>query len=117
MCIQTANKINKDNGTQGTQETTIDSSIVSSTDKILLITIQSTANSTVGNVAFVLNSLNICVKTGTTSFTFSNAGVTTNYLFNYLFQKNIDFSTYPSTTYPKQGVHVTSFDSIYNSGN
>jgi len=117
MCIQTSNKTNKDNGTQGTQGTTIDSTIVSSTDKILLITIQSTANSTVGDVAFVLNSLNICVKTGTTSFTFSNAGVTTNYLFNYLFQKNIDFSTYPSTTYPKQGVHVTSFDSIYNSGN
>jgi hypothetical protein len=117
MCIQTSNKTNKDNGTQGTQGTTIDSTIVSSTDKILLITIQSTANSTVGDVAFVLNSLNICVKTGTTSFTFSNAGVTTNYLFNYLFQKNIDFSTYPSTTYPKQGFHVTSFDSIYNSGN
>jgi len=115
--VQTANKTNKDNGTQGSQGSTIDSTIVSSTDKILLITIQTTANSTVGDVAFVLNSLNICVKTGTTSFTFSNAGVTTNYLFNYLFQKNIDFSTYPSATYPKQGVHVTSFDSIYNSGN
>ena len=112
FCIQTANGDNKNNGTEGTQQSTIDSTIVSNSDIVTLITIQTSKLAAAENVEFVLNSLNVCIKTGTTSFTFSNASVVTNYLFNYFFKKNIDFTAYPSPA--KQEAHASSYDAIYN---
>lgn len=111
--VQTANATNKNNGIQGTNGSSVDTNIVSLTDKVVYITIQTTAGETVGNVNTVINSLNLCLKTGTTQFTFSNAGVVSNYLFNYLFTKNTDFSAFPAPL--KQGAFVETYNSTFNS--
>jgi hypothetical protein len=109
--VQTSNATNKNNGTQGSNGTTFDSAIVSPSDKILFFTIGTSALASANNVCAVINSLNICVKTGTTQFSFSNAGVVSNYLFNYFFQKNTDFTAFPAPV--KQGAYAEKYNSIF----
>jgi hypothetical protein len=91
--ICTANSTNKNNATFGSVGSTIDSSIVSSTDEILLICISSASTSVTNDVKIVINSLNIELNSGTTQFTFSNAGVASNYQSISLFRANTDLST------------------------
>lgn len=116
MAVYTANSTNKNNGNQGSQGTSIDQTIVSMTDRVLAISVGTTSNATAGNINFVINSLNVCLKTGTTSFAFSNAGVATNYLFNYLFKKHPDFSAYPLLTGNtiKEKAHSDAYDATFN---
>ena len=109
--VQTSNATNKNNGTEGSNGATIDSAIVSPTDKILFFTIGTSALASANNVCAVINSLNVCVKTGTTQFSFSNAGVVSNYLFNYFFQKNTDFTAFPAPV--KQGAYAEKYNSIF----
>jgi len=111
LMVSTRNKSNKNNFNL---ETSINPSIVSMDDKILAISVGTDSSAAVGKVNFVINSLNLCLKTGTTSFAFSNAGVATNYLFNFLFKKHPDFSTYPSYISQKEEPHVNSYDQIFN---
>ena len=113
LVVQTANATNKNNGNQGSNGSTIDSAIVSPSDKILYICIGTNSGASVGNVCAVINSLNICLKTGTTQFTFSNSGVVSNYLFNYFFSKNIDFSSFPAPA--KHGPFVDKYNETFNS--
>jgi hypothetical protein len=108
--VLTTNKLN--GALQDTSSTTY-SSAVSSADKVIGIVIQSASTSLANQTNFVLNSLNVCLKTGTTNFAFSNAGVTSNYLFNYFFTKNVDFSAFPSPA--KQGPYVEQFNTAENS--
>ena len=91
--ICTANSTNKNNATFGSIGSTIDSSIVSSTDEILLICISSASTAATNDVKFIVNSLNIELNSGTTQFTFSNAGVASNYQSISLFRMNTDLST------------------------
>lgn len=70
----------------------IDSSIISGTDVVLFLSIQTDSSHTANNVEVVINSLNVALKSGTTKFAFSNSSVATNYLFNNSLNKHIDFS-------------------------
>ena len=91
--ISTADATNKNNATFGSVLSTVDSSIVSSDDEILLIGISSASTAATNDAKFVINSLNLQLKTGTTQFTFSNSGVASNYQSISLFRANTDLST------------------------
>ena len=91
--ICTADATNKNNATFGSIGATVDSSIVSDSDEILLICISSASTAATNDVKFVINSLNVQIKTGTTQFTFSNSGVASNYQSISLFRMNSDLST------------------------
>jgi len=69
-----------------------DTSKVSLDDKISCFAIQTASTAAVDSVSMVVSSLNVQLNTGTTQFTFSNAGVVMNYLFYFLFKKNSDMS-------------------------
>jgi hypothetical protein len=111
FAVQTANKDNKDNGTQGSQDTsaspTYDPAIVSATDKVLYIVVQTTKNSPVNDVNFILNSFNVCLKTGTTNFAFSNAGVLSAHIYNRFFTPD---TLTGFDKYQKQAAHIEVLD-------
>jgi hypothetical protein len=110
--VYTENVTNKNNANPGSS---FDNTIVAATDKILAIAVSTDSGANVGNINFVINSLNVCLKTGTTSFAFSNSGVATNYLFNYLFKKHPDFSAYPLLTGNtiKEKAHSDAYDTAF----
>jgi hypothetical protein len=114
--IQTINGINKDDvSIPGTLDASsnpiINPAIVSSTDRIKYLVVRSSP-AAAGAVNFVLNSFNVCVKTGTTNYTFSNAGVTSNYLYNYFFKKNADFTAFPAPALHQ--AHHDGYETLYN---
>jgi cytoskeletal protein CcmA (bactofilin family) len=113
LSVLTTNGANRNNADQGSVGTSIDNLIVLPTDKILAFTISTDSGSSAGNVSAVINSLNVCIKTGTTQFTFSNAGVVSNYLFNYFFSKNTDFTAFPAPAL--QGSYVDKYNQTFNS--
>ena len=59
----------------------INEQIVNLTDEILYIAINTASTAAQNDVKFVAESLNIRLKTGTTQFTFSNNGPSTNFIF------------------------------------
>jgi hypothetical protein len=71
----------------------IDPLIVQPTDKIVFFAINTDSGSSANNVEFIINSLNLCLKSGTTRFLFTNSSVATNYLFNSSFKKHSDFTS------------------------
>ena len=71
----------------------IDPLIVQPTDKIVFFAINTDSGSSANNVEFIINSLNLCLKSGTTRFLFTNSSVATNYLFNSSFNKHSDFTS------------------------
>ena len=71
----------------------IDPLIVQPTDKIVFFAINTDSGSSANNVEFIINSLNLCIKSGTTRFLFTNSSVATNYLFNSSFKKHSDFTS------------------------
>ena len=94
---------------------TIDSTMVSPDDKIFAISIQSNSGAAVGNAEFVIQSLNIQLKTGTTQFLFQNSSVITQYLMNSLYQKNSDLSPFPNPSFAaKQNGYLQSYISANN---
>jgi len=82
---------------------------VSPTDQISSFCIETSDAAQVNTVEFVLNSFNIQQTSGTTQMLFQNSAVSTNYLYNTLFRKNIDFS--PITSLNNQ------YYSVYNALN
>ena len=91
--ICTADATNKNNATFGSVGATVDSSIVSDSDEILLIGISSASTSAVSDAKFIINTMNIQLKTGTTQFTFSNSGVAANFQSISFSRMNTDLST------------------------
>ena len=71
----------------------IDPLIVQPTDKIVFFAINTDSGSSANNIEFIINSLNLCLKSGTTRFLFTNSSVATNYLFNSSFNKHSDFTS------------------------
>lgn len=108
LSVSTTNSTNRNTYSN---RTSIDDSIVLSDDKILAFTISTDSASSAGNVSAVINSLNVCIKTGTTQFAFSNAGVVSNYLFNYFFSKNSDFTAFPAPAL--QGAFADKYNQIF----
>ncbi len=89
--------------------------MVSPDDKIFAISIQSNSGAAVGNAEFVIQSLNIQLKTGTTQFLFQNSSVITQYLMNSLYQKNSDLSPFPNPSFAaKQNGYLQSYISANN---
>ncbi len=109
----TANHTNYNNGTYGSVLSGIntDSSIVSPTDKIAFIVIQTASTASVNDVEFVLNSVHLRTLKGTTQLMFQNAGPSSNYMFNTFFQKNSDFSSISS----KNTAYLAAYNAINNS--
>ena len=87
--IYTENGTNKNSSSS---KQTIDFDLVSLTDEILYIAINTDSGAAQNDVKFVANSLNICLKTGTTQFTFSNNGPSTNFMFLNTYKMNINMS-------------------------
>jgi hypothetical protein len=83
----------------------IDPLIVQPTDKIVFFAINTDSGSGADNVNFVINSLNVRLKSGTTRFSFTNSSVSTNYLFNSTFNKHSDFSSMNA----KEIAHLASY--------
>ena len=130
--VATANKDNRHNGTEGALSTTspksYDSTLVSTTDEILYIAVHSKSVSLVNQTEFILNSLNVCLKTGTTNFAFSNAGVLSSYFYAKHFQNEqlngyttlatlTADGTYTAGTNQKHINHVAKFDDVYHNTN
>ncbi len=114
--IQTINGSNKNDASiPGTLDASanpvINPAMVSSTDKIRYLVVQSSP-AAAGAVNFILNSFNVCVKSGTTNYTFSNAGVTSNYLYNYFFKKNADFTAFPAPALHQS--HHDDYETLYH---
>lgn len=107
------NNNGKNNNSGGSVGSSIDNTIVSASDKIISISINTDSTTGVGNVSMVVNSFNISLLSGTTQFTFSNAGVMSNYLFNYFFSKNADFTPFPTPA--KQATLYSQYNTQYNS--
>jgi len=87
--ILTVNNNNKNTVTALQQ---IDSTIVSQDDTVLFFAIQTYNTFVPNDVECIINSLNIRLSSGTTQFGFNNSSVTSNYLYNFQFAKNSDFS-------------------------
>ena len=107
------NNNGKNNNSGGSVGSSIDNTIVSPSDKIISISINTDSTTGVGNVSMVVNSFNISLPSGTTQLTFSNAGVMSNYLFNYFFSKNGDFTPFPTPA--KQATLYSQYNTQYNS--
>ena len=88
--IYTENGTNKNSSSS---KQTIDFDLVSLTDEVLYIVINTDSGAATNDVKFIVNSLNVQLKTGTTQFTFSNSGVASNYQSISLFRMNTDLST------------------------
>ena len=84
---------------------------VSPNDEILMFSVQSDSSSSTNNVEFVLNSFNIQQLLGTTQMLFQNSSVSSNYMFNNLYKKNMDFS--PMTT--ENVNYLNAYNALYNS--
>jgi len=116
--VATANKDNRNNGTEGALSTaspkSYDSTLVDVSDEILYIAVHSKSVSLANQTDFILNSLNVCLKTGTTNFAFSNAGVLSNFMYT---------KTYPNDkltgykTGAKHIAHLTEFNKVYFNNN
>ena len=102
--ILTVNNNNKNTVTSSQQ---IDSTIVSQDDNVVLFAIQTYNTFAPSEVECIINSLNIRLSSGTTQFGFNNSSVTSNYLYNFQFGRNSDFSSM-STLY-------TDYYNSYNS--
>jgi len=87
--ILTVNNNNKNTVTSSQQ---IDSTIVSHDDTVVLFAIQTYNTFAPSEVECIINSLNIRLSSGTTQFGFNNSSVTSNYLYNFQFGRNSDFS-------------------------
>ena len=103
--IATANKTNKD--TYSLMQS-IDSTIVSPDDKIVFMSIGSDSGYIANDLEFVLNSFNLCLKSGTTRFLFTNSSVATNYLFNSSLNRHADFSSMNA----KEIAYLASYTSV-----
>jgi len=117
-------KITTDDGTSNKSapaEDSINFGRVSLTDKILYIAIQTASTATKSQVKFIANSFSIALKTGTTQFTFSNAGPAANFLFMRSFgmysdmsvvsQKNADYYKWYVRTYLTPNINpINNFD-------
>ena len=88
--IYTENGTNKNSSSS---KQTIDFDLVSLTDEVLYIAINTDSGAATNDVKFIVNTLNVQLKTGTTQFTFSNSGVASNYQSISLFRMNTDLST------------------------
>jgi len=84
--------------------------LVALTDEIFAFSIGSDSVSSAGNVEFVLNSFNIQQTTGTTQMLFQNSSVSSNYMYNYLFKKNQDFSAISD----KNAAYINDYSTAYN---
>jgi hypothetical protein len=71
---------------------TIDTNLVSLDDEVLCFVIGTDSTAQQNDVKFIANSLNVRVKTGTTQFTFSNNGPSTNFMFMNIYKMNSDMS-------------------------
>jgi len=77
---------------------------VADSNPVLAIAITTNSAASVNNVEFVVHSLNVTqIKTdasptscfnGTTKFMYQNSSVATNFLYNYFFRQNMDFSKF-----------------------
>ena len=84
--------VNNNNKTSFTALQQIDSTIVSNEDTVLFFAIQTYNTFVPNDVECIINSLNIRLSTGTTQFVFNNSSVSNNYLYNFQFSRNSDFS-------------------------
>jgi predicted RNase H-related nuclease YkuK (DUF458 family) len=66
--------------------------LVSLDDEVLCFVIGTDSTAQQNDVKFIANSLNVRVKTGTTQFTFSNNGPSTNFMFMNIYKMNSDMS-------------------------
>lgn len=89
MGITTKNGTNRSNN--DTLQS-IDTNLVSLTDEVYAIVIGSDSSPSPNKVKFIANSMNVRLKTGTTQFTFSNAGAATNFMFMNMYKMNSDMS-------------------------
>jgi uncharacterized protein YdeI (BOF family) len=87
--IHTVNNSNTNSFTASQQ---IDSSIVSDEDTVLFFAIQTYNTFLTNDVECIINSLNVRLDSGTTQFLFNNSSVSSNYLYNFQFSRNSDFS-------------------------
>jgi hypothetical protein len=87
--IHTVNNTNKNSLTSLQQ---IDSTIVSNEDTVLFFAIQTYNTFLPNDLECIINSLNIRLSSGTTQFVFNNSSVSNNYLYNFQFTRNSDFS-------------------------
>jgi hypothetical protein len=71
-----------------------DKTIVNSSDIITNFVIETTGLENVKDVMFILQSFCVTTSNGTTQMLFKNADVVNNYLMNYFFKTNTDFSSY-----------------------
>ena len=107
--IVTKNSTNWSDGNPSILQT-IDSIMVSPSDLVYAISIQSNSGAAVGNAEFVIQSLNIQLTTGTTQFLFQNSSVVTQYIMNSLYKKNSDLSSFPNPSYSaKQQSYLQSY--------
>jgi len=97
----TANGANKNNGTYGSLITgnSYDTNIVQPTDKVLCFAISTGSLYTKNDVQFILNSFYIKQQKGTSKFSFNNASVAANFLYNNSFRLNSDMTQISSTQY------------------
>lgn len=97
----TENGANKNNGTYGSLITgnSYDTTIVQPTDKVLAFAISTGSYYTKNDVKFILNSFYVKQITGTSEFSFNNASVASNFLYNNTFRLNSDMTLISSTQY------------------
>jgi hypothetical protein len=97
----TANGANKNNGTYGSLITgnLYDTTIVQPTDKVLCFAISTGSHYAKNDVKFIINSFYIKQQTGTSKFSFNNASVAANFLYNNSFRLNSDMTPISSTQY------------------
>jgi hypothetical protein len=101
--------VNKANNTYESLMQSIDSTIVSPDDKIVFMSIGSDSGYSANDLEFVLNSFNLCLKSGTTRFLFTNSSVATNYLFNSSFKKHADFTSMNA----KETAYLNSYSEVF----
>jgi hypothetical protein len=69
------------------------------TDKVLSFTISTDNTQPLNSVSFILSSFNIKQISGTTQFLFSNASVSSNFMYNMFLRLNSDMTPITSTQY------------------